>query len=514
MAGKLHGCQLPGVKPNDKCSHVGCDSECFHHCCQTDWEMAQYFHDFPGGDPGQCQYESGTNGSKHCMKHHSFGHLAAFSLSAQQVNPTANRIVTGKVSAAEKKKKLQEFVDKQTLENIVLTSDKKDVASLAGYPWKNLTVDMKKSFMKDNNIVTPQTMRTNEHLGKVVANHLNSGDITISVASTAAKKKNADGIPACITQMLGTMIRVINTIIGCQVAYKATKGSNDREDQDTHRPKIAAWETLSQYYNSDEETLNEISPIVAHKLVGCDIPSDAGHNFDTLNPDEIKEVINYLNAHYRIARNAKTTKTGCHEGLAAHVRGKKWLLYYDYLLQEEPNADLGTFAFPTLPSGVVRTSTDVGSRLKRRKVRKNSLSASDRSMSTPGSGDTISPAEATVSAMEAVQVRMNGLKESEDFIQGVRGRAELSSLKSAINQSSAQYDKLGSEYLVAKKANDRRKMKEIKNERNGLKSERKMSEKHYTQMKAMLDYESPDCSSASSPSESESENSSMNDDHE
>ena len=278
VAGKLHGCILPGVKPNDKCPFVGCDSECFHHCCQTDWEMAQYLHDFPGGDPAQCKYESGTNGSKHCMKHHSFGHLAAFPSSAQTVNTTANKNATGKVSAAESgkvstaesKKKLQEFVDKQTVDNIVLTSDKKDVATLASYPWAKLTVDMKKSFMKDNNIVIPQTMRTNEHLGKVVANHLNSGNITISVASTAAKKKNADGIPACITQMLGTMIRVINTIVGCQVAYKATKGSNDREDQDTHRPKIAAWETLSQYYNSDEETLNEISPTVAHKLVGCE----------------------------------------------------------------------------------------------------------------------------------------------------------------------------------------------------------------------------------------------------
>ena len=514
VAGKLHGCIFPGVQSNDKCSHVGCDSESFHHCCQTDWEMAQYLHDFPGGDPGQCRYESGTNGSKHCMKHHSFGHLAAYCpipSSAKEDNTTAKTNAAGKVSAADKKKKLQEFIDKQTLDNIVLTNDKKDVATLAGIPWTNLTVDMKKSFMKDNNIVTPQTMRTNNHLGKVVANHLNSVDITISVASTAAKKKNAEGIPACITQMTGTMIRVINTIVGCQAAYKATKGSHDREDQDTHRPKIAAWEALSQYYNSNEETLDEIDPTIAHKLVGCDIPSDAGHYYDTLNPDEIKEVINYLNAHYRIARNSKTTLSGCHDGLAAHVRGKKWLLYYDYLLQEEPNADLGTFAFPTLPSGVVRTSTDVvGSQLKRRKVRQNSSSASDRSMSTPGSGDTTTAAGATISAMEAVQVRMNGLKESEDFMRRVQGTAELARLKSDINKLRAQYNKLGSEYLVAKKAKDRRKMKEVQNERNGLKSERMMSEKNYTEMKATLGYESPECSSASSPSESED----MNDDSE
>ena len=118
----------------------------------------------------------------------------------------------------------------------------------------------------------------------------------------------------------------------------------------------------------------------------------------------------------------------------------------------------------------------------------------------------ITAAGATISAMEVVQVRMTGLNESEDFMRGVRGTIELSRLKSDMNKFKSKYDKLGSNYITGKKANDRRKMKEIQNECNWLKSETRMARKNYTEMKGTLGYESPECSSASSPSESEDMN--------
>jgi hypothetical protein len=90
---------------------------------------------------------------------------------------------------AEKQKKLQEFVDRQKLDKIVLTSGRKDVQTLAGMPWNNFTASMKKSFMKDNKVAILQTMHNNTDLGKVVANHLNGDEITIAVASTAAKEE-------------------------------------------------------------------------------------------------------------------------------------------------------------------------------------------------------------------------------------------------------------------------------------------------------------------------------------
>ena len=142
-----------------------------------------------------------------------------------------------------------------------------------------------------------------------------------------------------------------------------------------------------------------------------------------------------MKAQYRLARNAKTQVSGCHDGLAAHVKGKMWLLYYDHLLNEEGNMELGTYAFPLLPEGVSQTSTDDGITPKWRRVRKNSSSASNQSfLSTPSSGYS--------NTMSAVEARMTGLNSSENFMQSVRAKTELSRLKMEIDKFNTEYNHL------------------------------------------------------------------------
>ena len=51
------GCSIPMAPPVDGCMEIGCSVH-FHHCCQMEWEMAQYRHDDPEGDFGDCKYES------------------------------------------------------------------------------------------------------------------------------------------------------------------------------------------------------------------------------------------------------------------------------------------------------------------------------------------------------------------------------------------------------------------------------------------------------------------------
>ena len=66
VGGIERGCLIPEAIPIDICSAFGCDV-CFHHCCQTEWEMSQYKNDYPDGDAGECKYESS---SKLCISHH------------------------------------------------------------------------------------------------------------------------------------------------------------------------------------------------------------------------------------------------------------------------------------------------------------------------------------------------------------------------------------------------------------------------------------------------------------
>lgn len=56
---------------------------------------------------------------------------------------------------------------------------------------------------------------------------------------------------------------VINTINACQVAYKAIKDARDCEDQDSHKPKAAACDSMlmANYYNDGtNEVLNKLLP--------------------------------------------------------------------------------------------------------------------------------------------------------------------------------------------------------------------------------------------------------------
>ena len=228
--------------------------------------------------------------------------------------------------------------------------------------------------------------------------------------STAAATK-----PTCIAMDL-TLFHIINTIVACKVAFMATKAANDCDDQDSHKPKQVAWETMANYYNdTSNNDLDIISLDAVNDLVGCDVPVDYPARFDILNYDELKEVSAYINVHYRKARNAKTQKS-----IAAHCQGKIWLIYYDALLRVDGNMELDCFAFPQLPADIVRMSTSHVTPLMRRGGRtadrhsetplgvssfSHSLSASSRETAT----------SATVSAMAAMESRLDSLKDTENY---------------------------------------------------------------------------------------------------
>ena len=137
-------------------------------------------------------------------------------------------------------------------------------------------------------------------------------------------------------------------------AFKATKETHDHDDQDSHNPNATAWDMMTNYYNEIvNNDLNLISPNVFDELVGKNVPSDYPSKFDKLTSSNFKEVVTYLNVHYRKARNMKTQKSGHHGGIAAHCQGKIWIVYYHALLQVEGNTELGCFAFPELPPDVI-----------------------------------------------------------------------------------------------------------------------------------------------------------------
>jgi hypothetical protein len=164
-------------------------------------------------------------------------------------------------------------------------------------------------------------------------------------------------------------------------------------------------------------------------------------SFDVLKSDELEQVLLYINAHYRMARNEKTQKSGHHGNFASYCHGKKWLIYYDTLLKEDGNKDLNCFAFPTLPVGVVRTSSSFITPMKRKGIEPSPAGHTHGIATASG---------ATIAAMGAMQSRVDGLKETEQRARLSSMKSEMLDWKSKAIECNCEYSKLGGKYLAAK----------------------------------------------------------------
>ena len=506
VGGKLMGCQFPGLPPNDMCNVLACFNK-FHHGCQTEWENAQQLHAFPDDDPTDNKFETG-HGSKSCMRHH-FCFAVAAPAEKAAVDSKLELKRKRESDTSKKKIDLVTFAERQTLDNIVLTKDGKDVETLGGVAWSKLLKDAKKAFIVKNKIQIPQAMRNAAMLGAVVANWLNSTDYRAAIVSVTkknggSKKQAAATKPACLLAD-GTMYRVVNTIISCKKAYMETKANNDREDQDSQKPKQVAWDIMTTYYNDDSnEDLNELSPDGKDDLVGLSVDADIPSDFDrALTSGEFKELVLYLNAHYRTACNSKTTSTGKNSGFSAHCGAKPWLIYYRALLLSNDHQDLGCFGFPVLPEAAVRTSSS-----QITPMRKNTNMRSTPSTSTSRSlygvqnaprAETV--ASATISAMNAMSSRMDGLIESEAFNLTCKQKAEMTSMRTKKASHDTDYLELKEAYRVAKAGGKKNQIALVKERRNQAKKMARYYKNEYEKLKELVGYESDECSSASSGSD-------------
>ncbi len=108
-------------------------------------------------------------------------------------------VEAGKETAHSKKsKEMVLFVERQTLENVVLTSDKSDVAKLGRT--KNF-VESQDCFFEEDELMILQTKRTAGDLGSVIANSLNSKGYRAAFALEMTKKSGhaaASTKPQCI----------------------------------------------------------------------------------------------------------------------------------------------------------------------------------------------------------------------------------------------------------------------------------------------------------------------------
>ena len=120
---------------------------------------------------------------------------------------------------------------------------------------------------------------------------------------------------------------------------------------------------------------------------------------------------------------------------------------------------------------------------------------SSRSLSASSRETTSS---ATMSALAAMESRLVGLKNTDDYTRKSKMMADLFELKNNIMKLTKEYRKLGRKYKEAKATRNVDEIEDMKEERNMVKKQVRMYTQQYIKLKVELGYESASCSSAAS----------------
>ncbi len=133
---------------------------------------------------------------------------------------------------------------------------------------------------------------------------------------------------------------------------------------------------MHNLYCSDDDELLALSSCAAQALIGFSVSQDICEEYDVLNLEEFKSVVNYIVKLYRECRNKKTV-SGEHEHFGAYVGGHAYLLYFFECLKETGDTALMNCAYGELDNNLQRTSSDP----PKARFRRGSSYASDHSIS-------------------------------------------------------------------------------------------------------------------------------------
>ena len=175
---------------------------------------------------------------------------------------------------------------------MALTKDKQDVDTLGPLKWSALKMKLKEAFIKGNKVPKTQHLCSSKNLRKNVANHINSNGYK-DVIKSPLWKKSASSKPECIKKD-GTMYRCVTAIMSKRNKFMELKKSHDKDDSDSRNPKSLVWESMHNLDCCNDEDLLMLLPAAAQSLLDFSVPPNICGEYDELDIQEFKAVINFL----------------------------------------------------------------------------------------------------------------------------------------------------------------------------------------------------------------------------
>ena len=282
---------------------------------------------------------------------------------------TTNKLPKG-LTQRQVEQKRKEFICKYNFDDVVLTEDGNGVYSIGPllYGKNQIRSSMMVSFLRKNNQKVGDVQNKKEycrnmivHITKVRRNGgLKKEDIKKSVQNKTGGVSSAITKPSFLTRD-GTLFRVINVITSEEgrKLFIRTRQNFTRKQLDTGTfPYADVWTGIHVLYE-DYERYGKLAT-AQNCLTGTDVdPNSACLDTDKTTVIDLKQIVEYVMAHYKKARNNKN-KSGHNKPFSNFVHKKWWLLYLHYLLEEIRNRALSDTFYTELPKNVLATSDNPG----------------------------------------------------------------------------------------------------------------------------------------------------------
>ena len=135
--------------------------------------------------------------------------------------------------------------------------------------------------------------------------------------------------------------------------------ANDRHKQDTRNPKPVTWDILHNDYSLDKDPELELLSTATRNEITChQVPPDVCNYVNKVTLEEFKELVSYINMHYRKVRS-KQKSSGFRKPVAYYCGGKLWLIYWHVCVKEIGDPCFNECAYVKLNTIICHSSNEL-----------------------------------------------------------------------------------------------------------------------------------------------------------
>ena len=285
--------------------------------------------------------------------------------SAKKDNPLSPASKKKNKNDADKKRaqKQRSFARTFTIEDVLLSSDKKTLVSVKGVKMAQIARVHLKEFCKNLGVTSYTSMNMSDMKLSIVNKYNLRGELDMMKTGAQVKKgKVKKGIKPVAVKLNGTIYRIINVFLhdSMRAHYIAAHQPKDKHDLDCRESHDSNWSTMHDMYMDKDGKYDFLDTIGIKSMHGFtkyfkDVSDCISSEYDEITMADFRQCVSFINRQYGQAKRKNET-SGCHDDFWSYVGTKDWILYYHERMMLMNDTNYSNIAFAKLGLKVAKSS--------------------------------------------------------------------------------------------------------------------------------------------------------------